>query len=314
MTLNPKTHKSYAEQIERLQERGMEISDLVFAQETLREYGYYKFSGYFYPFRKVAPTSTREHFLRLDDFINGVRFEHIVDLIKFDDKLRSLIFQGSSCFEVSLRAKVAYILGEQSPNFHLDEKFLHPKTTKDEYQTWKSKYAKDIRQAKNQEFVRHHKVKYDGNLPIWVAVEVMQFGTLNTLISNLRDNDKQKIAEAFGIQSRTLFEGIVDNLRVLRNDCVHHNRLWNSSISRDLILRQEHLMDAKLFHLSNSPKGKIYIRLVLLSYVIQQSISASTFKSDLRAHIESFPRVPKLMPEADMGFPVNWQTLEFWNS
>ena len=314
MTTNLKPHLKYSDQIALLQHRGMHVSDVEFARAAIREYGYYKISGYFYPLRKTAPQIERGSFSRLNEFVANVHFEQIVELIKFDDKLRSLVFQGTSSFEVSLRSAVAYILGEQSASFHMNESFLHSKQTEDTFTNWKLQYEKDLRNAKNQDFVRHHIMRYEGNLPIWVAVEAMQFGTLSTLISNLRDPDKQKIAEEFGIQSRTLFLGLVENIRVLRNNCVHHNRLWNSSINRALKLRPNHLVDHKLFHLSDSPKDKIYIRLVLLSELIKNNISGSTFKSELRTHVEAFPAVPLLSPEADMGFPKNWKSLDFWKS
>jgi len=314
MTTHRKPHLSYPDQIALLKSRGMNIPNPGVARDALREYGYYKFSGYFYPLRKPDTSMVANGFSRLNEFVDGVIFDQVVDLIVFDSKLRSILFEGLSTFEVFLRAVVAYVLGEQSPYFHLDETLLHPKNSHQSFLNWLTLYAQDIKNSNHQEFIRHHIKQYNGKLPIWVAVEVMQFGTISSLLSNLRDTDIQKVANEFGFQSRHLFLGLVENLRVLRNDCVHHNRLWNSSLNKHLILQPSHLVHSDLFHLSRLPREKIYIRLVLLSQAIIESKSGTVFKSNLRAHIQDFPLMPLLSPEADMGFPKNWQSLDFWRS
>ena len=62
-----KPHLTIAEQIALLRARGMAVADEPRAAEFLRHIGYYRFSGYAYPFRRTRPGGARA-----DDFIPGV--------------------------------------------------------------------------------------------------------------------------------------------------------------------------------------------------------------------------------------------------
>lgn len=42
-------------------------------------------------------------------------------------------------------------------------------------------------------FIIHHKEKYEGKLPIWVATEIMTFGMLSKLYSNMLPEDTRYI-------------------------------------------------------------------------------------------------------------------------
>ncbi|PMD06453.1 hypothetical protein CJ199_03555 [Brevibacterium paucivorans] len=46
-----KPFKTYAQQVELLQERGMNVENPVEAQSYLERYNYYRLSGYWYPMR-----------------------------------------------------------------------------------------------------------------------------------------------------------------------------------------------------------------------------------------------------------------------
>lgn len=52
MNTNPKTWLSLDKQLELLASRNVKISDSDKAKECLERIGYYRLSGYFYPFKK----------------------------------------------------------------------------------------------------------------------------------------------------------------------------------------------------------------------------------------------------------------------
>jgi len=307
-----KPHLTYSEQVQLLVSRGMEISNFAKAEKILEHYGYYRFSGYFYPFRKMAPYGMVSNERRVDEFVPEVSIDHIVNLIEFDQTLTSILLSALGIFESSLRAQVAYILGEKSAFIHLNENLLHPKLPHTQHLNWLNLYSKDIRSAREQDFVRHHAKKYNGKFPIWVASEFMQFGTLNSLLMNISEVDFREIALKFGFESGKLFHGLLENFRRLRNDCAHHNRIWNSSFNHHLITQPSHLINKRLFHLSQVPKDKIYSRLVFLIYSLDSIYPDSGFKNQIKTHISNFPAVPIVTPEADMGFPDHWKRLDFW--
>src|SRR5437763_462945 len=77
---------SYEQQLDtKLIPRGLIVDDRERALRWLRRVGYYRLSGYFYPFR-VSPTD--------DNFRPWTHFEAGVSLYKFDCHLRLLLMQA----------------------------------------------------------------------------------------------------------------------------------------------------------------------------------------------------------------------------
>ena len=72
---------SIGHQIDRLQRRGMQISDEATAAQWLSAVGYYRLSGYWYPFREIDSTGQAR---RLSTFVPGTTFTEVVDLYEFD--------------------------------------------------------------------------------------------------------------------------------------------------------------------------------------------------------------------------------------
>lgn len=53
------------------------------------------------------------------------------------------------------------------------------------YEIWLEKYTKKLGRS-HEDCVSHHQDNYDGVLPVWAAVEIVDFGQL-TLIQHMRD-------------------------------------------------------------------------------------------------------------------------------
>lgn len=62
-----------------LRHRGMEV-DRAEAEQWLDTVGYYRLSGYWYPYRKISDRSSKREPHRLDTFQDGTRFADIVRL------------------------------------------------------------------------------------------------------------------------------------------------------------------------------------------------------------------------------------------
>ena len=80
--------------------------------------------------------------------------------------------------ELSMRALVGHVLGEIDPCIHLKADLLGPVARgkrASEYAKWLKKYQNKLKDSR-EDFVRHHKDKYGGTLPVWAAVEVLTGG------------------------------------------------------------------------------------------------------------------------------------------
>jgi abortive infection bacteriophage resistance protein len=109
MTQPLKPWLSIQDQIDRLRHRGMHIADEQAAAQWLSAVGYYRLSGYWYPFREIDSTGGPGR--RRSTFVSGTTFMEVVGLCEFDRHLKTLIQSGLERIEVALRSQVGHQLG-----------------------------------------------------------------------------------------------------------------------------------------------------------------------------------------------------------
>lgn len=80
-----KPHATLKEQVQRLRERGLIIDDEQRAEHFLSIAGYYRISSYCYRFEFPPVDGKRTH-----QFKEGTRFDDIIRVYVFDQKLRTL--------------------------------------------------------------------------------------------------------------------------------------------------------------------------------------------------------------------------------
>ncbi|SMG66502.1 abortive infection bacteriophage resistance protein [methanotrophic bacterial endosymbiont of Bathymodiolus sp.] len=245
-----KPWKSYQEQLDQLIERGLIVTDTEKALHYLERIGYYRLSGYLYPFKErsgvccpLYPENGKKfkkgntNRLVLEDFKQGACFQNAVELYVFDKKLRLLVLDALERIEIGLRVDISHSLGKKDtfaylkPE-HIFEGFaanLNKKTGLTDHHQWLGKHAGLVVRSK-EDFIKHHKSKYGLPLPIWVVCEIWDFGTLSTLFAGMKETDQDQIAQKYGLSNGRIFAGWLRSLNYLRNVCAHHSRLWNRNI------------------------------------------------------------------------------------
>lgn len=107
MSTYPKPYRTFEQQLELLKSRGLEITNDSAALEYLRRLGYYRLSGYWYPFRHLIPLLMHQSKpfrpQRKDEFMQGSKLQDAVELYVFDKKLRLLILDAIERVEVAFR-------------------------------------------------------------------------------------------------------------------------------------------------------------------------------------------------------------------
>jgi len=322
-----KPHLSYEAQLMLLEERGVIITDRSKHIEALKRFGYYHLSAYFYPFRELLPKSQRSSptNFRSDRFVRGTEFEYAVELANFDSRLRRALFEGLEVFEVALRAKVAYHAGKISPFIHVnradlnEDKCSQLSSSRDgnctEYDLWIGKYRQFCQQARAEDFFRHFMTKYDGSeLPIWIAVEIFDFGSLVRLYSFLPRRVQNRIAKEFDVEVGSVFYNWPKCLNLLRNNTAHHSRLWNRRMTYTLKRPHEKQVGSHLHHLGQVKRdlNLLYDYLAILTYLLAEVDPERRWGRRIKETLKKFPNVPALTPEKDMGFPNGWLELELW--
>jgi abortive infection bacteriophage resistance protein len=208
------------EQIARLKEHGMTITNECDAVELLSEINYYRFTGYGLQFR-VNPQKS--------DYIQGISFEDVYQIYRFDEDLRDVLRKYIEKAEIYYRTLISYhfsIAKCVNPPYdqHYDENNFYNKKG---YNEVMESFRKERNYYKDSLIVKHHKVKYNSRMPLWVIVELMSFSNTSKLYCAMYDSEKNLIAGKAGTGASTL-ENHLHCLSVLRNKCAHAARLYNT--------------------------------------------------------------------------------------
>lgn len=304
-------------QLDLLKQRGLIINDASKTMHYLETLGYYRLSGYFYPFRQFD--SSPNAIGRKNQFIKGTQFDDIVRLYAFDKGLRLLAFDALERIEMAFRVDVAYVLGRRSPNAHeyaenLDAKFCsrsgklkNGKSTynqKSDHHAWLEKYDALVARSKNQACIKHNLETY-GCLPIWVAVEILDFGALSRLYGGLKYKDRQEIANRYQTEPAILAKWF-RSLNFIRNVVAHHGRLWNINMVDRCDFDKSFPNDVLALQLENN---KPFAYFYLMAYLLKIISPDSDWKSRLVAHIDSFPlKHSQVVSIEDFGYLSDFQS------
>ena len=312
-----KPYADLAERIEMLERRGMSI-DHTFAQQWLENVGYYRLSGYWYPYRKLR------HGLRADRFVAGTTFADVAALYEFDRKLRTLVHDAVERIEVSLRVHLNESLGSIDPLSYLNPGNFRPTFAHDH---WLQTTMRRVERArKRSEAIKHHDAKYDGSLPIWVLTEVLDFADVSKLYEALPSKMQWSIAEAMGIsvdlkvlsknqaQKAVKLHPLVrwfEHLAVIRNTSAHHARLWNQTFTP--VGTAGLRTDTRLLGLPNGQSERVFGALTVMGALLGATSPGTTWLTKVADLIDdSFLPIPGRSVK-EMGFPAEWNNDPLWS-
>ena len=226
-----------AEQIKRLRDRNVIISDEEKAKENLLDIGYYRLGFYFFPFELTYPELRhRDHMMKA-----GTKFTDAVALYYFDFDVRNILMKYISRIEVALRTYMIYTLSNKyrhDPCWFVNNSVVG----QDFIDNFDKSCYDDIK--KNPTIRRHHKhYKSDKYAPAWKTLEYMTLGSILTLYADLKlIDDKRLISQKFRINQTVVFENYMEAIRCIRNICAHGAVLY----------------DARMYQLIQSgPAGKV---------------------------------------------------------
>lgn len=309
MSNDAKDWKSFEEQIEILQSRGMIIDDKNEALQFLERVGYYRLSGYWYPFRKF------DNGTRLDDFIPETRFSDIVALYDFDRRLRLLALDAIERIELAVQVEIAYLLGKRDPFAHETPSELHGNFSRpgrngrpSRYDQWLEDYNRLVDRSKRKSFVSHNLSKY-GKLPIWVAIEIFDFGAMSKLYAGMKHQDKINIEKQFGLNNGNEFETWLRGFNFIRNTAAHHSRLWNCNVLERATIPRTKL---KLHPLNNA---RPFLYFCMMQTVLKIICPHAKWGERFIELLNSFPEVENgAIKLEDMGIVEGAKEWSLWNS
>ncbi|TCL79397.1 MULTISPECIES: Abi family protein [unclassified Rathayibacter] len=297
----------------------MLVADRAEAERLLRRVGYYRLSGYWYPYREreVRADGTEAVGPRLRE---GITLSLVTRIYEFDRELRSLMLDALETAEVALRFEIGHTLGRRSVFAHRDPACLDASFSRAPEEVVTSAHTEwlaefDKQEGRSQEaFALHFREKYGEHFPVWVATEVMTFGTLTRLYSGAKQADRELIALKFDVVTTSgrgdaaLFSNWLNQLRHMRNLCAHHSRLWNRVLNVEL---SETRGIAELADLNSISRSRVYGTITVLAFLLARISPGADWQTRVRKLIEE--RTTELALElASMGFPPAWEATTLW--
>ncbi len=283
-----KQHKSILEQISHLKRRGIIIDDLDKAVSFLSSVNYYRFSGYLFQFRRKESSF----------YIENLTLSRIIDIYNFDCKFTRLFMYILENVEETLKARFSFTLSSLNPDKPLI--YLDSSIYRDAYTL--SGFAKLFDKAKNENsdlpFIKHHNQNYAGDLPIWVAVEIMTMGNIHKLYDNLKGKYQKAIAATYTTGSNQL-KSWIKNLTYTRNHLAHYMRVYGFNFGRTPVQCNNHPI--------YSQSGMIFDQLLIAGFMFSNHEDWINYViPELKALLTSYNKNIELKA---LGFPTNWEQL-----
>jgi len=288
---------TFPDQADLLIKRGL-IADRNELIHRLESVSYYRLSAYWYTFRKKDS----------DDLKEGTTLDTVWERYVFDRQLRLLVMDAIERVEIALRTQ---LVNRHSLRFgalgYLDRNTL-PGMSVDDHRFFLETIRNEARKSK-EDFVVHYFGKYtsETDLPLWMACELMTFGTMLTLFRHVDKSIKSSIAAEYGIADVVL-ESWLLSLNFVRNICAHHARLWNRGLGnkQPSIPR---LNKHPEWHTPVAvPSDCIFGVMTVLYYMLRKVAPMSLWKDRLEKLLAGYPRIPLRF----MGFPDKWKDCSIW--
>ena len=191
--------------------------------------------------------------------------EHMLVYYLFDKKLCILLFNEIEKIEVAIRSVLANIGCQE-----LGDRYW---TTKPEYFANADRFNQELAviekelASSKEDYIEDFRCNYVENYPpAWMITEVLSFGNLNYIYSNIANNRLMKrIGDYFGLKPQ-VFTSWLTVLANLRNMCCHHARVWN----RDFMLNpaEPRKTSNAWIDTSKIDKKKIFYRLCIIRYFL----------------------------------------------
>lgn len=293
----PKQILTISEQIQSYVDAGMIIDSYENVENAMKSIGYYRLRGYLFQFYNNDKK----------EYIQGTRFENILKIYYFDQKLSNIIFSMISKIEVALKVRlVESLLIYKDPLIYKDSSVF-----KDKKKYWQnlSSISSEIARD-NDVFIKHNFDKHEGEIPIWAVVEVISFGTLSKIIKNLYtgegspysilSNNYKYLSKKGNLvkPSQKMFTSWIQSVSILRNICAHNSRIYNRTIHTTPEIIDTDKTIPKPEH------NGLYQLLLAMKYLRTDNNQWNEFTKELANLIEDNKNILSLDV---INFPLDWK-------
>ena len=302
---------SVSDQVKHLAAKGLDVERPELAESHLTEKGYYRLKAYLLPFRKHNGL-----------FLEGAKLSQAVDLHDFDEKLRLLVFKHIQRTEVVIRNRLNEHMCSRTGNafWYLDSSLFGWNTTayadtvnklRASFLDSQETFAKHFRERYRNEYCRFYSLMP----PSWMAMELMTFGNLLTLLNSISSEtiETHKLdrwsRKEIGPDKFKKLTNWLHCIRDVRNHCAHHNRLFNRNFPAPDGIKRQLCREVDLVKIPESQKpqdqlNRLYTVLAAM-LTISKTVGLESIGPELGELFNAFPEAKRHL--TSMGFPEDWQ-------
>nr|CRH06872.1 putative abortive infection bacteriophage resistance related protein [Candidatus Magnetococcus massalia] len=315
-----KPYKNSVELCGKLINQGLTIQDPDKAANLIERASYYRFKAYLFPFLNASK-----------QFNDQANFDDAYSLYAFDEELRLMLFRHIQRIEIGVRSLFDQTMtaSTENPFWYLDASLFD---LKDGNHATTVNAIRDMFRKSKEPFAEHYRQKYYNAFcpfyrdlpPGWVAIELMTFGDLYSLLKSVTEQTKhqhklhafsQKILNA---QRDGRFRGNYQTflnwmkiIRDVRNCCCHHTRLFNRNLGSPSAIKKVLSQDISLVQTSGSSGrrqedqvNRLYTALAAMQQILT-GLGYDKIGLKLDDLFTQHPIVVRFHPS--MGFPAQWK-------
>ena len=305
--MNKKEFRTLDEQVDILKNKGLIINNEEQVKEILLRENYFFINGY----RTMFYDKNRK-------FLKGTTFSELYSAFLFDRNLRNVLFKNLLVLENNVKSIISYQLSKKYG--YKESDYLDPKN-----------FTRDIKEARRVEDVLskmkrqiringekhtatfHYMTKYK-YVPLWILVKVLSFGLINELFGILKEEDKQEIADIYGLDKETL-KIYIQLLSNYRNLCAHEDIVFDHKTQVYIDDTKYHsLLGLKQNSLGEYIQGKTDLFAVVI--IFKQMLQKERFRDfmrELTTTFEVFDNNVEVITNEKlferMGFPQNYMDI-----
>lgn len=307
-----KEFKKIDEQVEILINKGLTINDKKYAKEVLFRENYFFLNGYRHLLIRSEENKT---------YLPNATFEELYSIFLFDRSFRNVLFKNILIVENNIKSILSY---EMSLQYGYREKdYLNYKNFSNNPNKYRQvvdvikKIKRQVKSNASSHSATMHYVNNYGYIPLWVLVKVLSFGLIGELFSILKEEDKDKLADIYNLDSNTLNNYLV-MLSNYRNICAHEDIVFENKTQRMIDDTQYHRM--LNIPITNGEyvygKNDVFAIIIIMKYMLKQEefknlvLEIDRNIQNLAMNLRSI-KIEKVLDR--MGFPVNWMDLMEYN-
>lgn len=252
------THLDYEKQLEKFISRGMLVKNREKAIERLKHISYYKikeFSAFF-----ANPDGT---------YKKDTYFEAVIQNFYFDKNLRMEFLKCSEKIELSIKNKIAYILGAKYGAFgylkfsNWCDRNIPREKIEEEERKFKAKIKKKMKLFSTnpiiKDFVENNPAEEFPS--IWRISEILTFGEILRIFEIMSQGNKVSVVRSYNLQIDE-FISYANNMKLIRNLCAHNMAIIN------IRLKSIPKINSEISEMIINP-NKILTSILIMAYLIK---------------------------------------------